>query len=120
MKLLHAWIRTQGCFTALAAIFSLMSLSLSLSRYWLAYRVLMRSKTLSLNINLKKSTGTMLSVLGMAPASVVNTGGPEINCFVLSLPVGGVGLSRRVVRVGLAVGEIVLSCMGEWVGLLHS
>ena len=89
----------------------------------------MRSKTLSLNISLKKSTGTMPSVSGMTPASVVNTGGPEINCFVLSLPVGGVGLSRRVVRVGLsrrvaqvglAVGEIVLSCMGEWVGLLHS
>ena len=39
----------------------------------------------------------MPSVSGMTPASVVNTGGPEINCFVLSLPVGGVGLSRRVV-----------------------
>ena len=33
---------------------------------------------------------------------------------------GGVGLSRRVARVGLAVGERVLSCTGEWVGLLHS
>ena len=30
------------------------------------------------------------------------------------------GLSRRVARVGLAVGEIVLSCMGKLVGLLHS
>ena len=98
----------------------------------------MRSKTLSLNIRLKHSTGTMPSVSEMTPASVVNTGGPEINCFVLSLPVGGVGLSRRVVwvglsrrvarvgvsrrvaRVGLPVGERVLSCMGEWVRLLHS
>ena len=79
----------------------------------------MRSKTLSLNISLKKSTGTMPSVSGMNPASVVNTAGPEINCFVL-LPAGGLGLSRKVARVGLAVGEIVLSCIGEWVGLLHS
>ena len=42
-----------------------------------------------LNINLKKSTGTMPSVSRMTPASVVNTGGPERNCFVLSLPLGG-------------------------------
>ena len=30
------------------------------------------------------------------------------------------GLPRRVARVGLAVGERVLSCMGECVRLLHS
>ena len=98
----------------------------------------MRSNTLSLNISLKNSTGTMPSVTGMTPATVMNTGGPEINCFVLSLPVGGVGLSRRVVRVGLSrrvervglsrrvervgltIGERVRSCMGECVRLLHS
>ena len=87
----------------------------------------MRSKTLSPNNSLKNYTGTMPLVSGMTPALVMNIGGPPIHCFVL-LPVGGVGLSRRVVwaglskrvaRVGLAVGER-LSCMGEWVRLLHS
>ena len=38
----------------------------------------------------------------------------------ISRRVAQVVLSRRVALVGLAVGERVLSCMGEWVRLLHS
>ena len=51
----------------------------------------------------------------------------KLFCVIITSGRGGGSLgelcgwgSRRVARVGLAVGEILLSCMGEWLGLLHS
>ena len=63
--------------------------TLSSSRYWLVYvlvSVRIMLNTWSSNINLKKSTGAILSVSGMTPASAMKLGGlelPDVLCVLL-------------------------------------